>query len=88
MLAAYYLTAELTASVYSTLFLYGWIVFALFSPAMGFCAWYAKGEGLLSKIITAGIIIVLLAAAVVLFDKIRVADIVFALLIGIVLLKK
>lgn len=88
MLAAYYLTAELTASVYSTLFLYGWIVFALFSPAMGFCAWYAKGKGLLSKIITAGIIIVLLAAAVILFDKIRVADIVFALLISIVLLKK
>lgn len=88
MLAAYYLTAELTESVYSTLFLYGWVVFALFSPVMGFCTWYAKGNGLLSKIITVGIIIVLLAAAVVLFDKIRVADIVFALLIGIVLLKK
>ncbi len=88
MLATYYLTAELTASVYSTLFLYGWIAFALFSPIMGFCAWYAKGKGLLSKVITVGIIIVLLAAAVILFDKIRMADIAFALLISIVLLKK
>lgn len=88
MLAVYYLTAELTASVYSPLFIYGWIVFALFSPALGFCAWYAKGKGLLAKIITAGIIIVLFAVAVILFDKIRVSDIIFALLIGIVLLEK
>lgn len=88
MLTTYYLTAELTASVYSTLFIYGWIVFALLSPIMGFCAWYAKGKGLFSKIITVCIIIVLFAAAAILFDKIRVSDMVFALLIGIVLLKK
>lgn len=54
----------LTASVYSTLFLYGWVVFALFSPAMRFCAWYAKGKGLLSKSIVVGIILVILAASV------------------------
>ncbi len=88
MLGTYHLTAELTASVYSTLFLHGWTVFALFTPAMGFCAWYAKGSGLLAKFIAGSIILVLLVAAVVLFDRIRISDIVFALLIGIVLFKK
>lgn len=88
MLVTYYITAELTSSVYSTLFIYGWTVFALLSPALGFCTWYAKGKGFLSKSIVAGIILVMLAAAVILFDKIRVADIVFAVLTGFVLLKK
>ena len=85
MLTAYYLTAELTGSVYSVSFIYGWGVFALFSPAMGFCAWYAKGKGALSKIITCGIVVLLFIAAAVMFDKIRTADIVFALLIIAVL---
>lgn len=88
MLAAYYLTAELTASVYSMLFIYGWIVFALFSPVMGFWTWYAKGKRLLSKTIAAAVIIVLFATAIILFDKIRVSDIIFALLISIILLQK
>ena len=88
MVGTYYLTAELTASVYSTLFLYGWAVFALLSPVMGFCAWYAKGSGLLATLIAVGVILVLLVAAVVLFDRIRIADIAFAFLIGIVLFKK
>lgn len=88
MLAAYYLTAELTSSVYSMLFIYGWTLFALLSPALGFCAWYARGKGLVSKIIIAGIIFVILAAAVILFDKIRIADVIFAVLTGVVLLKK
>lgn len=88
MLLAYYLTAELTSSVYSTLFIYGWALFALLCPALSFCTWYAKGKGWLSKSIVAGIILVMLAAAMVLFDKIRVADIVLAVLTSIVLLKK
>ena len=88
MLFAYYLTAELTGSVYSVSFIYGWSAFALLSPAMGFCAWFAGGSGALSKIITAGIIISLFISAVVLFDKIRASDIIFSLLIIIVLLNK
>lgn len=88
MLAAYYMTAELVSSVYSMLFVYGWTLFALLSPALGFCTWYTKGKGLISKILVVGIIIVMFAAAVILFDKIRAADIVFAVLTGFVLLKK
>lgn len=88
MLPAYYITAELTESVYSPPFIIGWTVFALFSPLMGFCAWYARGKGRIPKLISAGIILVLLAVAVVLFDRIRIADIIFALLLGAVLFRK
>ena len=88
MLPAYYLTAELTSSVYSMSFIYGWTVFALLTPVLAFCAWYAKGKRLISRIVSAGIILVMLVAAAVLFDKIRISDILFAVLTGIVLLKK
>ncbi len=88
MLPAYYLTAALTSSVYSMSFVYGWTMFALLTPAFAFCAWYAKGKRLISKIIGAGIIFVMLVAAAVLFDKVRISDIIFAVLTGIVLLKK
>lgn len=88
MLAAYYATAEFTSSVYSMMYVYGWTAFATLSPALGFCTWYAKGKGIISKIIIVGIILVMLAVAIILFDKIRAADVVFAIFTGFVLLKK
>lgn len=88
MLPAYYLTAELTSSVYSMLFVHGWTVFALLTPVLAFCAWYAKGKSFISKIIGIGIILVMLVVAVVVFDKIRIADIIFAVLTGFVLIMK
>ena len=88
MLPAYYLTAELTASVYSMMFVHGWTVFALLTPAFAFCAWYARGKRLISKIVSTVIIFIMLVAAAVLFDKIRISDIIFAVLTGIVLFKK
>lgn len=57
------------------------------NPEICFCVWHAQGKGLLSKIIALCVIIVLLTAAVVMFDKIRVPDIVPAFFTGIVLLK-
>lgn len=88
MLPAYYLTAELTASVYSMTFVYGWLTFAVFSPVLGFCVWFAKGKGLIPKIIIAGVVIVMLAIAIILFDKVRISDIVFSVLTVVILLKK
>lgn len=88
MLITYYIAAELTASVYSTSFIYGWAIFALFSPLMGFIVWYAKGEAWISKIISVCIIVVMLAAAIALFDKIRITDIAFAILTSVFLFKK
>ena len=88
MLLTYYITAEMTASVYSYLIAYGWVMFALFCPLMGFCVWYAKGKHWISKIISIGIMIVMLVASIVLFDKIRISDILFAVLTGFILFKK
>lgn len=88
MLLTYYITAEMTASVYSLTFVYGWAIFALFSPLMGFGVWFAKGQNWISKMISIGIIIVMLVASIVLFDKIRIADILFAALTGFILFKK
>lgn len=88
MLPAYYLTAELTSSVYSMTFVYGWTMFAFLTPFFAFFTWYTKGKRLISRIIGVGIILVMLAAAVIVFDKINIADIIFAVLTCIVLFKK
>lgn len=88
MLPAYYLTAELTSSVYSMTFVHGWTVFALFTPLFAFCTWYAKGKKFISRIIGVGIILVMLAAAITVFDKINIADIILAVLTSIVLFRK
>lgn len=88
MLLTYYITAEITASSYSNSIAYGWAIFALFCPLMGFCVWHAKRKNWISRIISIGIIIVMLVASIVLFDKIRVSDILFAVLTGFILFKK
>lgn len=85
MLAAYYASAELLGSVYSLTFVYGWAVFSLFSPVLAYITWYAKGKHAVSRLLSAAVILVMLAAAVVLFDRIRVSDIVIAALTAAVL---
>lgn len=88
MLAAYYSTAVLTASVYSGLMIRGWAVFALFTPLMAFYAWYAKGSGWLSKMIAITILIAMPATAIFLFDRIGLADLILPVILGIVLFQK
>ena len=85
MLGAYYLTAELTGSPYSFTFICGWAVFSLFSPLFAFFTWYAKGKTMVSRLLSTGIIVVMLLAAVVLFDGIRASDLIIAILTAIVL---
>lgn len=87
MLLTYYLTAEGMHSPYSMTFVYGWSVFSLFSPVLAFFTWYAKGKGAVSRLLTAGIVVVLLVMAVLLFDKIRISDLVFAVLTAAILMK-
>lgn len=88
MLPAYYITAEITSSVYSYTFIYGWTIFAFFTPFMGFCVWYAKGKSRISKILSGGIIIIMMLTAIVLFDKLSLSDILFTLLTVFILFKK
>lgn len=87
MLLTYYLTAEGMHSPYSMTFVYGWSVFSLFSPVLAFFTWYAKGKGAVSRLLTAGIVVVLLVMAVLLFDRIRISDLVFAVLTAAILMK-
>ena len=87
MLLTYYLTAEGMHSPYSMTFVYGWSVFSLFSPVLAFFTWYAKGKGTVSRLLTAGIVVVLLVMAVLLFDRIRISDLVFAVLTAVILIK-
>ncbi len=88
MVSTYYLTAKLTKSVYSSLFLYGWMIFNLFTPFMAFGTWYTLEKGIVSKLIILCIILILFVTAYVLFDKIRISDIVFAILTYIVIIKR
>lgn len=87
MLLTYYLTAEGMHSPYSMTFVYGWSVFSLFSPVLAFFTWHAKGKGAVSRLLTAGIVVVLLVLAVLLFDRIRISDLVFAALTAAILMK-
>jgi len=80
MLLSYYLTAELTQSPYSFSFIVGWAVFSLFSPLMAYLTWFARGRGLFAWMLTAGIVAAMMVIAVVLFDKIRISDVVLAAL--------
>lgn len=76
MLFTYYLTAVLSRGVYSTGYIIGWTVFALFSPFMAFLAWYTKERGVLPKIVGAGILAVSVLSSVLLFDRFRIYDLV------------
>jgi len=85
MLATYYLTAELTGSTYSWTFIYGWSVFSLCSPIFAYITWYAKGRGWIADLLAIGIILVMLTISNMLFDKIRLSDIIITILTAVVL---
>ena len=67
MLAAYYITAEVTSSIYGMTFVYGWIAFSLLSPVFAILTWLTKEKGVFPKIIAAGIILVTLVISFALF---------------------
>lgn len=52
MLITYYITAELTNSVYGMTFIYGWVAFSVCSPVFAVLTWMAKEKGPLGKIIS------------------------------------
>ena len=76
MLITYYATAVLTQGVYGRSFIIGWTIFAFLSPVMAYFAWTVKQRGVFPKIIGAGIVLVSVLSAVLLFDRLRVYDLV------------
>ena len=82
MLITYYITAELTNSVYGMTFIYGWAPFSVCSPVFAILNWMTKEKGLLGKIISSGILVITLAVSMVVFDGPRVYDIVIMLVLA------
>lgn len=85
MLLAYYITAELTAGIYSLKFAYGWLIFDLFCPIMGACVWQIKAKRPVSAVIYAGVILTIPAASVIMYDRLRIWDVLFMILTSAVL---
>lgn len=89
MLLTYYATAMITRGVYSWSFILGWTVFALLSPVMACIAWTTKQRGALAKIIGAGIVLASVLSSVLLFDHLRVYDLIIdGLLVYLIFFKK
>ena len=89
MLITYYAAAMISRGVYSGSFIIGWTVFALASPVMAYFAWMAKEKGILPKVIGAGIVAVSVLSSVILFDRLRIFDLIIdALLIYFLFFKK
>lgn len=76
MLLTYYATAALTRGVYGKSFIIGWTVFAFLSPVMAYFAWMVKQRGVFPKIIGAGIVLAAVLSGIVLFDRLRIYDII------------
>lgn len=74
MIITYYFVAFVTNSVYSNIFIIGWSLFALCSPIFAYFTWQTKEKGVLSKIISIGIILVSLLPTILLFDRLRFYD--------------
>ena len=76
MLAAYYVTAELTHAVYGWTFIKGWAVFACCSPVMAYLVTLTKGRGLLPRLIKLGILAVYIGIDLLLFGGPQIYDLV------------
>lgn len=76
MLVTYYLAATMSHGVYSHRYIFGWTVFALCTPVMAFFVWHTKESGVFPRIVSAGIIAVSVLSSIILFDKLRIYDLV------------
>lgn len=81
MLITYYITAEITNSFYSKIFIKGWTIFALFSPLFAYFTWMTKEKGILSKIMSLGIITVTIITNIIIFNGPRIYDILIILIL-------
>lgn len=85
MLITYYITAEVTNSVYGMSFVYGWAVFSLCSPVFAVLTWMTQEKGWFPKLISAGILAVTLGSSIVMFGGPRIYDWVILLLLVYIL---
>ncbi|MGM9834948.1 MAG: hypothetical protein ACI31M_04145 [Bacilli bacterium] len=74
MLITYYTCAYITKGVYSNTYIIGWTIFAFCSPIFAYFTWMAKEKGILSKIISIGIVLVSVLSSIILFDGLKIHD--------------
>ena len=79
MLAAYYVAAEVTHSVYGWSFIKGWAVFACFSPVMAYLVTLTKEKGRLPLLIKIGVLAAYVGVDLLLFGGPQIFDIVLLL---------
>lgn len=89
MLITYYITAEITNSVYGWNFIKGWICFSLCSPIMAYLTWMTKEKGKIPKLISIGIIIFTIGSSIIVFGGPRWYDLIIILvLVYLLFIKK
>lgn len=88
MLITYYVTAELTSSVYSLTYVYGWAAFTLCSPLFAVLVWMTNQRGMIPLIISLGVPCATLLISIVLFDGPRIYDILIIVIEVFVLFKR
>lgn len=89
MLLTYYITADLTNSIYGLTFIKGWTIFSLCSPIMAYLTWLSKEKGILPKMISIGIIIITLLCSIIIYGGPRWYDaVILLLLIYLLIIKK
>lgn len=76
MLFAYYSAAALSHGVYASGYIIGWAVFALCSPLIAYFAWFTKERGIFLQVLRVGIIAVSILSSIILFDRLRIYDLV------------
>ena len=89
MIIMYYLTAELTGSVYAWTYIRAWVAFSCLSPVMAYFVTLAKEHGIVSLIIKTGIFAGYIIINMFLGGFIKSYDIVFfIILIYLLFIKK
>ena len=74
MLITYYFVAFITKGVYSDTYIIGWTIFALCSPVFAYFTWMTKEQGIFSKVISVGTVLVSILSSIILFDRLRIYD--------------
>ena len=89
MLITYYITAELTNSVYGWTYIKGWTIFACLSPLMAYLITLTKNKGIISLLIKLGIFVGYIGINILLGGFIAIYDLVFlSILIYLLFIKK
>ncbi len=76
MLIAYYAVAFLTDGTYSGPVMIGWAAFAACSPFFAYFTWMTKEKGVFPKMISAGIVLFSFLSSIILFDRLRIYDLI------------